>query len=336
VRTTVVCSCRYIGGFFVAPNLFFSDTLLYPVPPPIHARCPAVLASPPRFPTGYGPRRRLTPSTSTFRALARPLFPFGPFFRTQNFLGCREFFHPPSSHSKTLRTFLLSPRNLSPLVLWLFQPPKNLFQACKTREKSLNNHSHILFVTSPPLVTCEPHRLSHGFSTALSPPLPRFFAVFIHFSNSASPRPPVFPRFAGFPPARRLFQAVRLPFPSSHHRFSPGFTGFPPVHCLFQAVCRFSPGFTGFSPVRHRFQAVCCLFQAARRRFSPGFAGFSPARHSRRLFQAVRCLFQAVPCAFSPGLLVFPQLVPRLSSCPHFTSSPTFSLFTFTRHDPKT
>jgi len=54
VHTTVVCSCRYIGDFFVAPNLFFSDTLLDPVPPPIYARCPTVLASPPRFPTGRG------------------------------------------------------------------------------------------------------------------------------------------------------------------------------------------------------------------------------------------------------------------------------------------
>ena len=56
VCTTVVCSCRYIGDFFVAPNLFFSDMLLYPVPPRIYAHCPAVLASLPHFPTGYGPR----------------------------------------------------------------------------------------------------------------------------------------------------------------------------------------------------------------------------------------------------------------------------------------
>jgi hypothetical protein len=52
------------------------------------------------------------------------------------------------------------------------------------------------------------------FSTTFSPPLPRFSptsAISVRFSSSASPRSPGFPRFAGFPPARRLFQtALRL------------------------------------------------------------------------------------------------------------------------------
>jgi len=59
ISVDISCCCSQLGvrhplfvhGFFGAPIFSFLYTLLDPVPPPIYARCPAVLASPPRFPT---------------------------------------------------------------------------------------------------------------------------------------------------------------------------------------------------------------------------------------------------------------------------------------------
>jgi len=77
----VVCLCRYIGGFFAAPNLLFLHTLLYPVPPPIHTHCSFVLASPPHFPTGYGPRCSLIYSSDVNIDLFEPSHNCHSFFR---------------------------------------------------------------------------------------------------------------------------------------------------------------------------------------------------------------------------------------------------------------
>jgi len=150
VCTTVVCSCIYIGDFFVAPNLFFLYTLLDPVPPPIYARCPAVLTSPPRFPTGYGPRHCLIPSTSTFRALTRPPFPFPAIFSNRRTFWGSENFSPTllQLENSTHIPFITSRPLVTHLVV--VQPPGTFLQA----RKILENHTFFDRPTSSCCSSC--------------------------------------------------------------------------------------------------------------------------------------------------------------------------------------
>ena len=98
------------------------------VPPPIYTHSPSILMSLPRFSTGYGPCCCLIPSTPTFQALTWLPFPFLASFSNRRTSWCAENFHPLSSNSKTLHTFIpfITSRPLTTHLV-VVQPPGALF-----------------------------------------------------------------------------------------------------------------------------------------------------------------------------------------------------------------
>ena len=160
-----------------------------------------------------------------------------------------RIFHPLSSNSKTLRTFLLSPHDPSPLVSWLFNPQEPFF--FKLEKSSKIAHTFFDCPTSSCCSSCSPF-------VPLSPLAARLVDLLHHNSLLVSLQ------FAGF-----------IPVPAVHVQLLPvsfRFTVFIRFLANSTLVRRLRTVHRWFHPsslVSSRFLLLACSSSPVSSRFLP-------------------------------------------------------------------
>ena len=170
-----------------------------------------------------------------------------------------RIFHPLSSNLKTLHTFLLSPHDPSPLVLWLFNPQEPFFSSSKNPRKS---HTHSLIA---------PCHLAAHLAARLSPyrhsPLISwtfFTAIFLPFLPFSYGSLLVSLQFAGF----ILVPAVRVQLLPVSFRFTV-FIRFLANSTLVRRLHMVHRWFHPSSPVSSWFLLLACSSSPVSSRFLP-------------------------------------------------------------------